>query len=166
MAFSVVLASKQPDEKKTYVVNFENRMNAGETIASLTVVIYEWDERDQVQVALDKDATYPTAIFMELALLDSDSDQLFRQQYSLNAGISNILCRAYNEDEWQSPVDPDALAVKGGSMGFGAVGGDECGWVTLEAGVASQRYKATMKATTTPNGQVLEADLIVDIENA
>ena len=166
MAYSIVLASKQPDEKKTYTVNFDNRMNAGATIAALTVVIYEWDERDQVQVSLDKDATYPTAITLELALLDSESAQLFRQQYSMNAGITDILCRAYNEDEWQVATDPDAMAVKSGTIGWGDIGGDQCGWVTLEAGVAGQRYKATMKATTTPNGQVLEADLIMDIENA
>lgn len=166
MAYSVTLASKQPDEKKTYTVNFQNRLNVGETISLVGVTIYEWDERDQVQVTLDIETSYPTSALLEVALLDEDAAQLFRQQYSLNAGITDLLCRAYNEDEWQIATGVNDMAVKSGTVGWGDIGGDQCGWVTLEKGVAGHRYKATMKATTTPNGQVLEADLIVDIENA
>ena len=154
MAFSAQVASKQPDEIKVYLVDFLNGLSDGETITGLTVLGYEWDDRDQVGRSFDLEASYPTADMACLSL-HSAGALLHSEEISLAAAHTRLLVRALNDDAWQAKND---LVVEG-SKGWD----NTTAWCRIAGGIDQHTYKLTFRVTTSDNNQ-LEADIIIPVE--
>jgi hypothetical protein len=146
------IQSKQPAEIKPLVVDFSDGLSEGETIASATVVAYQWNDRDQVSLEFDLEEDYPGADTVEIAIYAA-GELLDRVEQSLADALTLLNVKASNENAWEAAA--------------GMI--DSVGWDTTTVyfkvlgGTAEQRYKITVTATTT-DGHKFEQDVLLTVE--
>ena len=153
MAFSTTVASKQPDEEKTYIVDFSAALSEGETISVAVAAAYKWDDRNQVLQTFDLETAYPAdEVYVALS---ANGTLLISQTISLAAPLTKLLVQAINEDE----VESASGIISAGSLGWD----NTTAYLRLEGGENGHTYKVTVKVTTTDNN-VFEADIFLTVE--
>jgi hypothetical protein len=155
MAELAEIQSKQPAEIKPLSVTFADALSEGEALSGVEIVVYEWDDRDQVTEELDLESDFAGADEVKITLFAANVE-LGSVTKSLAATLTTLLIQAVNDNAWETVE---------GMIPEGSIGWDtDTVTFNLAGGTAGHRYKITVSVTTDAS-HAFEQDILVTVEN-